>query len=87
MSREFIRYRELERQLGLTISHNEQAILKSEGPHCWPTDSTTRHQPPSKQTRFYSERMATIGCTAAARRAGARPARTATSIAIAAPAT
>ena len=39
------------------------------------------------RTRFYSERMATIGRTDAARRAGARLARTATSIAIAAPTT
>jgi hypothetical protein len=37
--------------------------------------------------RRYSERMATIGCTEAARRAGARLATTATSMAIAAPAT
>jgi hypothetical protein len=82
MSRELIRYRQLERRLWMTrwrhpedesaeedeildemelawmdLDENEQAILRAEGPRCWPTDSSAL-PPQFADARYVSEPVA-----------------------------
>lgn len=79
MSKELVRYRQLERRLWMTrwrhqgvespdedeildemevawmdLSEGEQAILRSEGPRCWPTDLSSL-PPQFEDARYVSE--------------------------------
>ena len=79
MSKEFIRYRQLERRLWMArwrrqgeespeedglldemeatwmeLSESEQAVLRTEGPRCWPTDSSAI-PPQFADTRYVAE--------------------------------
>lgn len=79
MSKEFVRYRRLERRLWMTrwrhagnesaeedetldemesawmdLSESEQAILRTEGPRCWPTDFSAL-PPQFMDARYVSE--------------------------------
>jgi len=79
MSKELVRYRQLERRLWMTrwrsqgeesagedglldemevawmdLSKSEQAIMRTEGPRCWPTDSSTL-PPQFADARYVSE--------------------------------